>query len=215
MLLGMKENNYFLLRQKEDINFQDFIDFLSKHNYFRTNNVQQIGEMSVKGDIVDVFPFGFTEPIRIDFNFDTVEKIRKFDIQTKRMKSTEASVKIYPMTANYISKIFTKKTKRPKGRFTKEEINEVMYRFRAGQTVYKICRDMKRRQVSIRRHLMSAGLIPFEILDRVKQPKEQRLPMDLSLTVNYKMFFSLVFVGIVLNPVYMLSLIIIFIIFNF
>ena len=120
ILLGMKENNYFLLKQKEDINFQDFIDFLSKHNYFRTNNVQQIGEMSVKGDIVDVFPFGFTEPIRIDFNFDTVEKIRKFDIQTKRMKSTEASIKIYPMTANYISNIFTKKTKRPKGRFTKE-----------------------------------------------------------------------------------------------
>ena len=103
----MKENNYFLLKQKQDINFQDFIDFLSKHNYFRTNNVQQIGEMSVKGDIVDVFPFGFTEPIRIDFNFDTVENFGKFDIQTKRMKSTEASIKIYPMTANYISNIFT------------------------------------------------------------------------------------------------------------
>ena len=87
------------------------------------------------------------------------------------------------------------------------------HRFRAGQTVYKICRDMKRRQVSNWKAFNECRINSFEILDRVKQPNEQRLPMDWPLTVNYKMLFFLVFVGIVFKPFYMLSLIIIFTIF--
>ena len=43
---------------------------------------------------------------------------------------------------------------RPKGRFTKIEIDEIVRRFNAGQSLYKIGRDMKRRQKSIVKHLI-------------------------------------------------------------
>ena len=52
---------------------------------------------------------------------------------------------------------------RPKGRFTKEEIKELIERFNEGQSLYKIGRDMKRKQRSIKKHLISAGLIEEEI----------------------------------------------------
>ena len=47
---------------------------------------------------------------------------------------------------------------RPKGRFTKEEIKELIQRFNEGQSLYKIGRGMKRKQRSIKKHLISAGL---------------------------------------------------------
>ena len=52
---------------------------------------------------------------------------------------------------------------RPKGRFTKEEIRELIQRFSEGQSLYKIGRDMKRKQRSIKKHLISAGLMEEEI----------------------------------------------------
>ena len=52
---------------------------------------------------------------------------------------------------------------RPKGRFTKEEIKELIQRFNEGQSLYKIGRDMKRKQKSIKRHLILAGLMEEEI----------------------------------------------------
>ena len=51
---------------------------------------------------------------------------------------------------------------RPRGRFTKKEINELIERYIEGQTLYKIGRDMKRKQRSIRRHLENAGLMENE-----------------------------------------------------
>ena len=52
---------------------------------------------------------------------------------------------------------------RPKGRFTKEEIKELIQRFNEGQSLYKIGRDMKRKQRSIKKHLISAGLMEEDI----------------------------------------------------
>ena len=54
---------------------------------------------------------------------------------------------------------------RPKGRFAKDEINELIERFKEGQTLYKIGRDMKRKQRSIKRHLILAGLMEETVYD--------------------------------------------------
>ena len=52
---------------------------------------------------------------------------------------------------------------RPRGRFTKDEIDELIQRFNEGQSLYKIGRDMKRKQRSVKRHLINAGLMEEEI----------------------------------------------------
>ncbi len=58
---------------------------------------------------------------------------------------------------------------RPKGRFTKIEIDEIVRRFNAGQSLYKIGRDMKRRQKSIVRHLIRLGLMEELIYEEEKE----------------------------------------------
>ena len=49
------------------------------------------------------------------------------------------------------------------GRFAKAEILEAEERFLEGQTLYKIGRDMKRSQASIKGHLINLGLIEYEL----------------------------------------------------
>ena len=58
---------------------------------------------------------------------------------------------------------------RPKGRFTKNEKEEIVRRFNAGQSLYKIGRDMKRRQKSIVRHLIRLGLMEEPIYEEEKE----------------------------------------------
>ena len=48
------------------------------------------------------------------------------------------------------------------GRFTKAEILEAEERFNSGQSLYKMGRDMKRSQVSIRGHLINQGLMQYK-----------------------------------------------------
>ena len=48
------------------------------------------------------------------------------------------------------------------GRFTKAEILEAEERFNSGQSLYKMGRDMKRSQASIRGHLINLGLMQYE-----------------------------------------------------
>lgn len=42
------------------------------------------GEYAVRGDIIDIFPVGTTEPLRLDLFDDEVERIRTFDAMSQR-----------------------------------------------------------------------------------------------------------------------------------
>ena len=46
--------------------------------------VQSVGEFSIRGGIMDIFPPGLTMPVRLDFFGDTVESIRSFDPISQR-----------------------------------------------------------------------------------------------------------------------------------
>ena len=48
------------------------------------------------------------------------------------------------------------------GRFTKEEILEAEERFILGHSLYKIGREMRRSQASIKSHLIKLGLVKFQ-----------------------------------------------------
>ena len=42
-------------------------EFLSNHAYLRTDTVRETGEFAIRGGIVDVFPPGHSDPVRLDF----------------------------------------------------------------------------------------------------------------------------------------------------
>jgi transcription-repair coupling factor (superfamily II helicase) len=59
-------------------------NFLQRHGYGRAETVMEPGEYALRGGLVDLYPPGSPEPLRIDLFGDEVEQIRSFDPMTQR-----------------------------------------------------------------------------------------------------------------------------------
>jgi transcription-repair coupling factor (superfamily II helicase) len=64
------------------------IEYLSQQffdlGFKRFPQVEEVGSYSVRGGIVDVFPYSYSDPIRIEFFGDQIESIRKFSVFDQR-----------------------------------------------------------------------------------------------------------------------------------
>src|SRR6266851_4315459 len=58
--------------------------FFRNNGYFRTDTVREPGQFAVRGGIVDLYPAGAAQPIRLDFFGDTLESLRSFDPLSQR-----------------------------------------------------------------------------------------------------------------------------------
>jgi transcription-repair coupling factor (superfamily II helicase) len=58
--------------------------------------VENLGEMSVRGGIIDIYPFSSDYPFRVEFFGDIVESIRIFDPTTQRSINQVSQIVIYP-----------------------------------------------------------------------------------------------------------------------
>lgn len=58
--------------------------FLDTNGYSRTAIVREPGEYAIRGGIVDLFPGGESDPIRLDYFGDELERIRSFDPDSQR-----------------------------------------------------------------------------------------------------------------------------------
>jgi transcription-repair coupling factor (superfamily II helicase) len=64
--------------------------------YERVEQVENKGEMSIRGGIVDFFPLHEEFPVRIEFFDDEIESIRTFQIEDQRSRSNLPSVHVIP-----------------------------------------------------------------------------------------------------------------------
>ena len=63
----------------EAIDLEALLAFLTRDGYGRSGTVMEPGEFALRGGIVDIFPPGAPEPLRLDLFGDTLEEIRTFD----------------------------------------------------------------------------------------------------------------------------------------
>jgi transcription-repair coupling factor (superfamily II helicase) len=91
------EDAHVRLKRGQEKDLETLKQTLVLFGYQHTYTVEKIGEFSVRGGIVDVFPMGEQKPCRLDFFGDEVETIRHFDIETQRSVARTPSVDIYPM----------------------------------------------------------------------------------------------------------------------
>ncbi len=77
-----KEHN-IKIKVDEDIDVQEFARKLVKLGYKRKTLVADVGEFSIRGDVIDVFPLS-EHPYRIELWGDTVTDIRIFDNTNQR-----------------------------------------------------------------------------------------------------------------------------------
>jgi transcription-repair coupling factor (superfamily II helicase) len=61
---------------------------LQANGYVRTDTVHDAGEFAVRGGLVDLFPAGESEGLRLDFFGDEIESVRRFDPATQRTTGT-------------------------------------------------------------------------------------------------------------------------------
>ena len=76
------------LRPGGVVDMNDVVERLETSGYLRTGNVVDAGEYAVRGGILDLFPAGHGQPVRLDFFGDTLESIRTFDPRTQRTTRT-------------------------------------------------------------------------------------------------------------------------------
>jgi len=76
-------------------------DVLIDAGFTREDPVDEHGAFTVRGGIVDVFPAGDTEPVRIEFVGDMVETLRRFDPSTQRSSAPADHVLIVPVRERF------------------------------------------------------------------------------------------------------------------
>ncbi len=94
-----------LLQAGEEIEQHDLINALISSGYEQVALVRSVGDFSVRGGIIDIFPPPFLQennnfhsgPIRLDFFGDTVESLRSFDIFTQRSLTELSEVILLPV----------------------------------------------------------------------------------------------------------------------
>ncbi|HEY8423534.1 MAG TPA: transcription-repair coupling factor [Clostridia bacterium] len=89
------------ISQNQTIPIDDIIQKLQSGGYKRTALASVPGTFSLRGDILDIFPFD-REPVRIEFFGDTVDSIMTYSPSSQTRKSKLQSVTIYPATEFFI-----------------------------------------------------------------------------------------------------------------
>lgn len=79
-----------------ELPFATVVEQLTAMDFARQPMIEQPGEMSVRGGIIDVYPFAREWPIRIEFWGDTIESIREFDPATQRSQRELSAFAVYP-----------------------------------------------------------------------------------------------------------------------
>jgi transcription-repair coupling factor (superfamily II helicase) len=72
------------------------VSFFTANGFSRTGTVVDPGDFAVRGGIIDVFPPGVEEPLRLDFFGDSLESIRSFDPQSQRTTGQLKSLTLRP-----------------------------------------------------------------------------------------------------------------------
>ncbi|QAY79357.1 transcription-repair coupling factor [Sphingosinicella sp. BN140058] len=80
----------------ERIDLDRLTRLLTANGYQRTDTVQDAGEYAVRGGLVDLFPAGESEGLRLDFFGDEIESVRRFDPATQRTSGSVDGFTLLP-----------------------------------------------------------------------------------------------------------------------
>ncbi len=87
----------------DEIDIKELERYLINSGYKREYLVGKVGEFSIRGSIIDIFPLNRENPIRLDL-FDTViEAIKEFDINSQKSINKIDSIEIIPLDEMFLS----------------------------------------------------------------------------------------------------------------
>ncbi|HUE63648.1 MAG TPA: transcription-repair coupling factor [Rhizomicrobium sp.] len=87
----------FAAKNGADVDREALVAFLSGNGYVRAGTVREPGDFALRGGIVDLWPPGEEQPLRLDFFGSTLDAIRRFDAETQLSdKSSVAEIALLP-----------------------------------------------------------------------------------------------------------------------
>ena len=88
----------FAARPGQSVSTERLNAYLAANGYARASTVREPGEFAVRGGLIDIFPPGSAEPIRLDLFGDQLESVRAFDPATQMTTRPLADIKLSAAT---------------------------------------------------------------------------------------------------------------------
>jgi transcription-repair coupling factor (superfamily II helicase) len=85
------------LKPGQEVSPTDLSDLLAGAGYTRQDPVDESGEFCVRGGVVDFYPAGAKQPVRVEFIGDTIESIRTYDPGSQRSTAEIDQAAIEPL----------------------------------------------------------------------------------------------------------------------
>jgi transcription-repair coupling factor (superfamily II helicase) len=85
------------LKPGQDVSPTDLAELLVDAGFTREDPADEHGEFAIRGGILDVFPAGESQPVRLEFIGDTIESLRQYDASTQRSIETIDQISIVPL----------------------------------------------------------------------------------------------------------------------
>ncbi|WP_236024880.1 transcription-repair coupling factor [Arenibaculum pallidiluteum] len=92
----------FTARIGDRIDLERLQKYLADNGYVRAQTVREPGEFAVRGGIVDLFPPGTDEPLRLDLFGDELEAIRRFDPLSQRTTDKRDTFVLKPVSEVFL-----------------------------------------------------------------------------------------------------------------
>jgi transcription-repair coupling factor (superfamily II helicase) len=93
-----------VLKKGQTVDANWLMKFLGENGYGRSETVMEPGEFAVRGGLVDLFPPGTPEPLRLDLFGDVLEEIRSFDPMSQRSTGMREEVVVLPVSEVLLTK---------------------------------------------------------------------------------------------------------------
>ncbi len=91
-------------RPGNQVEIADLERYFAVNGYSRASTVSEKGEFAIRGGVIDVFPPGGEEPVRLDLFGDTLESIRAFDPDTQRSTKQLKEISLLPVSEALLDK---------------------------------------------------------------------------------------------------------------
>ncbi|WP_269622894.1 transcription-repair coupling factor [Prochlorococcus marinus] len=94
-------NNSINIEIGANLDLSEFCKKLSLLGYHKTNTIEEEGQWSRRGDIIDIYAVNNELPIRLELFGDQIEKLKEFDPITQRSLDTINNLSITPVNYNF------------------------------------------------------------------------------------------------------------------
>ncbi len=91
------DNLQVILRVGSEFGFSKLVQCLQERGFKKSSLVEEIGQYSVRGGVIDVFSFGAREPFRVEFDYNKISSIRFFNVLSQRSDNVIPQVHLLPV----------------------------------------------------------------------------------------------------------------------